>query len=130
MSGATDGAAPCRALLEGIAARDPEAIAGCFAPGALLRALTPRQLREVSGREAIAQRYLAWLGSLDDFELLAGDTERVADRIRVRYRFRGTDPVKGPQENEHTAYAAVEGGHIVALDLTCAGFRPAGAPPS
>lgn len=118
----------CRALLEGIAARDGDAIAACFAPAAQLRALTPHLLREESGPEAIAARYLAWLRSLEPFELLATDTERVADRIRIRYRFRGVDAAKGPQENEHTAYAAVEEGRIVALNLTCAGFRPAGAP--
>lgn len=120
-------AAPCRALLEGIAARDGDAIAACFAEGATLRALTPHQLRELTGPAAITERYLAWLGSLEPYELLSADSEVVADRVRIRYRFRGVDPVKGPQENEHTAYAAVEDGRIVALNLCCAGFRPAGA---
>lgn len=127
----TDGApdpAPCRALLEGIAHRDGAAIGACFADDATLRALTPHQLREVAGREAIVERYLLWLRSLEPFELLSADSERVADRVRVRYRFRGVDPVKGPQENEHTGYAAIEDGRIVALNLTCAGFRPAGTP--
>lgn len=113
---------------QGIAARDGEAIGACFATDALLRALTPHQLREVEGRAAIVERYQAWLLSLEPFELLSADTERVADRVRVRYRFRGVDPVKGPQENEHTAYAAVEDGLITALNLCCAGFRPVAAP--
>lgn len=123
-------AAPCRALLEAIATRDGDAIGACFAPDAVLRALTPHQLRELDGRDAIVERYLAWLRSLEPYELLSADTERVADRVRIRYRFRGVDSVKGPQENEHTAYAAVEGGRITALNLCCAGFRPAGAPPA
>lgn len=122
--------APCRALLAAIAARDGDAIGACFAPDAVLRALTPHQLRELEGRAAIVERYLAWLLSLEPYELLAADTEQVADRVRLRYRFRGVDPVKGPQENEHTAYAAVEDGRITALNLCCAGFRPAGAPPA
>lgn len=116
--------ATCRALLEGIAARDRDAIAACFADDAEVRALTPHQLRELTGPEAISERYLTWLGSLEPFELLSADTERVADRVRIRYRFRGIDAAHGPQENEHTGYAAVEGGRIVALNLCCAGFRP------
>ena len=48
-----------------------------------------------------------------------------ADRARLRYRFRGRDPAKGWQENEHTAYATVVDGRVTALNLTCAGFRPA-----
>lgn len=112
-------------LLDAVASRDFGAVAGCFAPEARLRALTPHRLREEEGPEAIASRYRSWLEPLEDFELLARDAERVADRVRVRYRFRGRDPDKGPQENEHTAYATVREGRIVALSLTCAGFRPA-----
>jgi hypothetical protein len=56
---------------------------------------------------------------------VSGDVTPIADRVRLRYRFRGRDPVKGRQENEHTAYATVERGRVAALNLSCAGFRPA-----
>lgn len=125
---AAAGSAPCRALLDGILARDAAAIAACFAEGAVLRALTPHQLREETGPDAIAARYLTWLRSLEPFEVIAADTEQIADRVRIRYRFRGVDAVKGAQENEHTAYATVEDGRIVALNLSCAGFRPSSPP--
>lgn len=127
MSDAT-GLAVCQALLAGIRERDRDAIGACFDAGALLRVLTPRTLREEPGRDAVVARYSAWL-ALEPFELLAADAERVADRVRVRYRFRGRDPEKGWQENEHTAYATVENGLIVALNVSCAGFRPV-EPPS
>ncbi len=123
-----DGLATCQALLAGIGGRDGDAIGACLAPDVLLRVLTPRTLREEPGREAAVARYGAWL-SLESFELLAADAERVADRVRVRYRFRGCDPEKGWQENEHTAYATVDDGLIVALNVSCAGFRPV-RPPS
>jgi len=119
---------PCRALLEGIRARDGDRIAACFGPGAVLRALTPHQLREEHGPEAIADRYRYWLEPLAGFEVVEADATPIADRVRVRYWFRGRDPEKGPQENEHTAYATVESGRISALNLSCAGFRPAGPP--
>jgi hypothetical protein len=114
-------------FLEGIRERDGARLGGCLAEDALLRVLTPRSLREEPSRDAIVSRYERWL-ALDDFELLATDAEVVADRVRVRYRFRGQDPVKGWQENDHTAYLAIENGAIVALNIACAGFRPVRAP--
>lgn len=118
----------CGALLDAIAARDFEHIRECFAGDASMRVLTPGPLREFSGSEEAAGRYRYWLGSLESFELLEGDVEEIADRFRVRYRFRGRDPEKGWQLNEHTGYGAVEGGRITALNVTCTGFRPTQAP--
>ena len=112
-------------LLTAIGARDPGRIKACFAADAKLRALTPHRLRELGGPEAIAGQYSYWLDPLESFTLLAGDVTPIADRVRLRYRFHGRDPVKGWQENEHTAYATVEQGRVAALDLSCAGFRPA-----
>jgi hypothetical protein len=112
-------------LLAGIAARDYRRIETCFAADARLRALTPHQVRELVGPRAIADQYRYWLEPLADFAILDSGATQIADRIRVRYRFTGVDPEHGPQENEHTAYAELADGLIVALNLTCAGFRPA-----
>jgi SnoaL-like domain len=115
-------------LLDAIGSRDRERIASCFAPDAKLRALTPHRLREEDGPDAIAGQYGYWLDPLESFAVTSGDVTAIADRARLRYRFRGRDPVKGWQENEHTAYATVVEGRVAALDLTCAGFRPAEPP--
>jgi hypothetical protein len=115
-------------LLDAIGARDRARIASCFADEATLRALTPHRLREEAGPEAIAGQYGYWLDPLESFTVTSGDVTAIADRARLRYRFRGRDPVKGWQENEHTAYATVVAGRVTALDLTCAGFRPAEPP--
>ena len=115
-------------LLEAIRARDTGRIAACFTTDARLRALTPHELRELVGPDAIADRYRRWLEPLESFALVSGDVEPVADRVRLRYRFRGRDPVKGWQENEHTAYAAVVEGRVAALNLSCSGFRPSEPP--
>ena len=115
-------------LLAGIQARDFEQIAGCFAEDASFRVLTPGPLRELHGPTEAADRYRAWLDGLGDYEVLESDAVAIADRIRVRYRFRGRDPEKGWQLNEHTGYAAVEKGRIRSMILTCAGFRPTPAP--
>jgi hypothetical protein len=115
-------------LLDAIAARDYERIETCFAESASLRVLTPGPLREFEGAADAAGRYRFWLEPLDGFELLDGDVEDVGDRVRVRYRFRGRDPEKGWQLNEHTGYAEVRDGRIRAMNVTCAGFRPTQAP--
>jgi hypothetical protein len=115
-------------LLDAIRSRDGVRIASCFATDAKLRALTPHRLREEEGPEAIGAQYAFWLDPLESYAVVAGDVTPIADRVRLRYRFRGRDRVKGWQENEHTAYAAVVDGRVAALNLTCAGFRPAEPP--
>jgi hypothetical protein len=115
-------------LLEAIAARDFATIEDCFAEDASMRVLTPGPLREFEGAADAAGRFRFWLEQLEGYELLDGDVEDIADRVRVRYRFRGRDPEKGWQENEHTGYAKVRHGRIRALNVTCAGFRPTKAP--
>jgi hypothetical protein len=120
---------PGEELLAGIAERDYARIAACFAETARLSVLTPKPLlREHAGPEEAAERYRFWLEPFEGYELLESDVVEIADRIRIRYRFRGKDPAKGWQLNEHTAYAKVEGGRIRAMVLTCAGFRPTQAP--
>jgi hypothetical protein len=124
MHGDPSATATATRLLEAVRERDEHGAAACFATDARLRVLTPRALREEEGREAIAARYRSWLGSLEGYRLLSADVEWIADRVRIRYRFLGRDPEKGWQENEHTGYAQIEDGLIVALNVSCAGFRP------
>ncbi len=119
---------PGQALLAAIAERDYERIAGCFAENASFRALTPGPVREHAGPEEAAQGFRRWLAALESFEVLEGEVDEIADRLRIRYRFRGRDPEKGWRLNEHTGYAAVERGRIQTMILTCTGFRPT-APP-
>jgi ketosteroid isomerase-like protein len=111
-------------LVKAIGARDFEAIADCFARDASLRVLTPTQLRDHSGPAEVAARFRRWFGSMKEFELLDADVTQVADRVRIRWHTRGRDPEKGLQENEHTGYAEIVGDRIVALNVSCAGFRP------
>ncbi|MFO7572471.1 MAG: nuclear transport factor 2 family protein [Gaiellaceae bacterium] len=114
-------------LLEAIAARDFDGIAGCFAADASFRVLTPGPLRELTGPGEAAGRYRAWLETLEEYDVLERDAAAIADRVRIRYLFRGRDPEKGWRLNEHTGYAAVRDGKIASMILTCAGFRPTAA---
>lgn len=115
-------------LLAAIEARDYAAIADCFAADASFDVLAPHRLRRQRSAREAADRYRLWLEPLEGFEVLSRDAAHVADRLRIRYLFRGRDPEKGWQLNEHTGYAAVAEGRIVSMTLTCAGFRPVPAP--
>ena len=121
-------AATGRTLLDAIARRDYDLIRRCFAEQVRFDVLTPHELREHRTAVDAADRYRFWLDRLDGYELLEGDVEEIADRVRIRYRFRGRDPEKGWQLNEHTGYGTVADGHFVALKVTCTGFRPTQAP--
>ena len=115
-----------RRLLDAIAARDFDGLEACFTPDARMRVLTPRALRELSSASEAVERFRAWFGDLESFELVDCDLENVADRVRIRWHTRGRDADKGWQENDHTGYAELDGrGLIVALNVSCAGFRPA-----
>jgi ketosteroid isomerase-like protein len=111
-------------LLRAVTARDYDAIEECFAPEVRFDVLTPHQLREHRSATEATERYRAWLEPLERFEVLERDASVIADRVRIRYRFRGRDPKSGWQLNEHTGYAVVEGGRIASMTVTCAGFRP------
>jgi hypothetical protein len=114
-----------RRLLDAIGARDFDEVAACFAAEASIRILTPRGLRELTGPKEAADRVRAWFEEMGSFELVDSDVEPIADRIRIRWHTIGRDPDKGWQENDHTGYAELdERGSIVALNISCAGFRP------
>jgi ketosteroid isomerase-like protein len=126
--GVTEQVAVGERLLSAIARRDYESIERCFAPDARFEVLTPHELRSHSTAGAAADRYRYWLERLEEFGVLEHDAVAIADRVRIRYLFRGRDPRSGWQLNEHTGYATVDDGRIVSMTLTCAGFRPIPAP--
>jgi hypothetical protein len=124
----TDPADVGRRLIDAIVVRDYDVIADCFAADASFDVLTPHRLRRHASAAEAAECYRRWFESLERFQVLEADAVPVADRVRVRYSFRGRDPEKGWQLNEHTGYAAIEHDEIVSMTLTCAGFRPTSAP--
>ena len=115
-------------FLAAVASRDGAALRSCFAPDASFRALTPAALRTMTGPGEAAERYDAWFGNLEGFEVLDADVTAIADRVRIRYLVRGRHPEHGWWLNEHTAYARIADDRITHLSLTCSGFRPVPAP--
>ncbi len=89
------------------------------------RALTPNRSWEASGPDAVAALFLEdWFEESDQIEeLLQLDSDSVADRQRVGYRFRVNCP-DGPFIVEQQAYLAERDGRIGWMRVVCSGYRP------
>lgn len=115
-------------LVEAIAARAFEAIAGALAAEARFRYLVPPGPGDIVGAAAVAAKFLQWFGDADVLTVQSVRVEPLADRISARYRFllRGHE---GWEVIEQQLYLDVDDdGRIAAIDLLCSGFRPTGGP--
>ena len=89
------------------------------------RALTPSRFWEASSPdEVVADILPQWLEPSDEVESLdAVESDRVADRERVGYRFTVTNP-DGRFVVEQQAYVSERDGRIDWMRVVCSGFRP------
>lgn len=110
------------AFLDALARRDLDGLAACLAPNARMRALVPPGFRDFDGRAAIADKFRAWCGAEQAFELLEAAATTVGPRLQLRWRVRLT-PRDGapPLLVEQTAFFEV-GSYVQAIDLLCSGF--------
>ena len=110
-------------LVAAIAARDQDAIARCFAPDAELRALTPRGLRERTGRDEVAALVAGWFADSTTLAVVDSGEGQVADKLYLRYRVDGIEEGE-PYVVEQHVYCVASDGEIERADLLCSGFRP------
>jgi hypothetical protein len=112
-------------MARAIGAGDREALLELLAPDLDFRAMTPLRFWESRSAEEVADIVLGtWFGGdrhLDALEQL--DTDVMADRERVGYRFRATTP-EGVTLVEQQAYVGVDAGRVSWLRIMCTGFRP------
>ncbi len=114
-------------FLGALAARDYPTLASCFGEGARFHALVPRGLREAIGADEATSYFQRWFGAADRVELLASGAESVVERCHLSWRFRVHDEA-GWQVIEQQAYASIQDGQIVRMDLLCSGFLPMASP--
>jgi ketosteroid isomerase-like protein len=111
-------------FLEALSRRDFDGLAATFAPDGKLRGLVPSALREAEGRDAVAERFGIW-NDAEEWELLDSEVEDFADVVKLRWHVASTDPEQGRLVYEQTAYAGIEEGGIVWMNLVCSGERRA-----
>jgi hypothetical protein len=87
--------------------------------------LTPRRTWTAGDPDAVVEEVLrSWFEESDELEeVLSVESEAVADRTRVGYRFRGRNP-DGPFVVEQQAYLSERDGLIDWMRVVCSGMRP------
>ena len=113
-------------LVAAIAARDYTGVFGIFDRDARLRYLIPPGPGQVTGAADVAATFFDWFGGSDRIEVQDVLVERIGDRTSVRYRLLvHEDDTWAVVEQQ--AFADVDAaGLILAIDVLCSGFRPAG----
>jgi hypothetical protein len=110
-----------------LAEKDATRIRELLHPEVEFRGLTPSRAWEADGPdEVLSVLFDSWLEPKDEVEALEHvENGTVADRQRVGYRFRVSNP-DGHFLVEQQAYLGERDGQIDWMRVVCSGFRPAG----
>jgi hypothetical protein len=113
------------AFAEAVAGKDYERMAGLLHPEVDFRALTPNRSWEAHDPETVIGQILkTWIEDDEHVEeLISVETDPVADRERVGYRYRLRTP-DGIFVVEQQAFIGERDGRIGWLRLVCSGSRP------
>ena len=108
-----------------LAAKDFDRLRGLLHPEIDFRGMTPNRFWEASDPDTVVVDILQrWFEPSDEIESLDGlDSEPVADRERVGYRFSVRNP-DGHFVVEQQAYVNARDGKIDWMRVMCSGFRP------
>lgn len=108
-----------------VAAKDHDRIRALLHHDLDFRAMTPKRIWEADGPEDVISALCFWFGDDDEIQGLdAVETDAFADRERVGYRLRITNP-DGEHLVEQQAYLSEQDGKIGWLRIMCSGYRPA-----
>ena len=112
-------------FVRALAAKDVDGLTSLLDPQIEFRGLTPSRGWEASSPDGVREIVFgSWFEPQDHVrETLAADTDRVADRDRLRYRLRvESEGVEYLVEQQ--GYYDVVDGRITRMSLVCSGFRP------
>jgi SnoaL-like domain len=114
-----------RAFAEALGHKEFDRVAALLAPDVDFRALTPRRAWEATGTQAVVDDVLRqWFEDSNQLEqVISIETDSVADRQRVAYRFHGRNQ-DGPFVVEQQVYYSERDGGIDWMRVVCSGFRP------
>lgn len=108
-----------------MATKDAPALLELLHPEVDFRAMTPGRVWEANVASAVVDDIILskWFDTTDVIESIEGiETDTVADRSRVGYRFR-VNNADGAFLVEQQAYFDVEGDRISWVRILCSGYR-------
>jgi hypothetical protein len=113
------------AFADAVASKDYALMADLLHPEVDFRALTPNRSWQASDPHTVIEEILkAWIEDDEHVEeLISVETDTIADRERVGYRYRLRTP-DGSFLVEQQAYIGERDGRIDWLRLVCSGSRP------
>ena len=113
------------AFADALAAKDFDRIRALLHPEIDFRGLTPRRNWEANDPDTLIGEVLrTWFEDSDEIEELEKvETDSVADRERVGYRFRVRNP-EGLFRVEQQVYIGERDGQIGWMRTVCSGYRP------
>jgi ketosteroid isomerase-like protein len=108
-----------------LAAKDAQGLLDLLHPDVEFRAVTPGRSWEADDREAVLAVLLGkWFEPTDEIEAVERvESDAFADRRRVGYRFRVSNP-EGRFLVEQQAYLSELDGRIGWMRVVCSGYRP------
>jgi hypothetical protein len=117
---------PGEAFARALGAKDFKRVQGLLDPDISFRGLTPSRTWEGETAERVVDGILqTWFEEGDRIDGIDSiETDMVADRERVGYRFRVSNP-DGHFVVEQQAYLSSKDGRIDWMRLVCSGWRPA-----
>jgi ketosteroid isomerase-like protein len=114
-------------FVDALVARDFDALAGALTADVSFRALLPRRVLDLRGREAVRPVFAGWFASAERWDVLEVVVGEVGGLVHLRWRVRLTKPDLGPGAVvvEQQVYArAGADGSLRDVALLCTGFRP------
>jgi hypothetical protein len=114
-----------------IAAKDASALLDVLAPDVDFRAMTPGRFWEAGSAEEIVDDIIfgRWFEPSDHIDALESiESDTVADRERVVYRFHVTNADGSFLVEQSAYYDVTDGDRISWLRVMCVGYRPMPAP--
>ena len=112
-------------FIDGLAARDFDAVVGSLTDDVTFRALLPRRVLDLVGSAAVRSTFHSWFGAAERWELVEAVVGEIGGRVHLRWRLRLTNPEIGPGTFlvEQQLYAdAGPDGRLRDVALLCTGY--------
>lgn len=113
-------------VIDGLAARDFDTVAGAFTDDVAFRALLPNRVLDLHGADAVRTTFKTWFGGAERWDLVEAVVGEVGGRLHLRWRLQLTNPQVGPGNYivEQQIYAdAAADGRLRDVALLCTGYR-------